>query len=33
MMKRIPPFRLEPQPLDEEAAEPPPLHWAAPEVG
>lgn len=32
-MKQIPPFRLVPDPLTEEAAELPGFKWASPEVG
>ena len=32
-MKKIPPFRLEPEPLNEEAAKLPKFKWAADEVG
>lgn len=32
-MKRIPPFRLIPEPLTEEAAQLPPFRWAGGEVG
>jgi hypothetical protein len=32
-MKQIPPFRLIPEPLTDEAAELPRFRWAAPEIG
>jgi hypothetical protein len=32
-MKQIPPFRLTPQALSDEAANLPPFKWAAPDVG
>ena len=32
-MKNIPPFKLIPQPLTEEAAELPKFKWAGPEIG
>jgi len=32
-MKSIPPFRLTPQPLNDEAKALPPFHWARKEIG
>lgn len=32
-MRPIPPFRLVPEPLNEEAAKLPPYKWAGPEIG
>jgi len=32
-MKQFPPFRLIPQPLNDEAAQLPPFRWASPEIG